>query len=341
MARLDVLDRQARVGQARAALVPFVTDAANTDALVGEGEGEVARAADAVAAAKGLMRSAAVNSFMYATGGAAATSTGFGEYDQRRGEELSESVLDHRQEVVDAAQARLAEAESRLVALRRVAEATDQRVEAFNVLVSAVEDDLEAAELVLVDAERGSAPRMFDRAAQDQGWQLEIMGPSTFTADEVAAWYAEKGQGGQTTEPVLDVVRYYVEEGQAEGVRGDVALAQAVLETGWFRNDDTRRFNNYAGIGHCDSCPTGFQFPSARVGVRAQVQHLKTYVMRDPVFASPLVDRRLYGPAACCQTWNELTGVWATNPVYGPTLLAIYEQMLDWLVARRTVVGSG
>ena len=40
--------------------------------------------------------------------------------------------------------------------------------------------------------------------------------------------------------------------------------------------------NNFAGIGWCDSCPHGFDFPDAETGVRAQMQLLRIYV--DPTF---------------------------------------------------------
>lgn len=365
LARLDVLEQQVRLAQVRLATVAAATDVQASAAMasasatitlprvqadaeaawgmVGAAEGRVAEAEDALDTAERLLRGAAVNSFMYATGGETETGPEVGELEHRRGEVLSQTVLDHRQGMIVDAGERLQVATTEVEVLRKVAGAADLRVRAVERAIAMIEAELQVRQRELDQRERelaasvrGGAPRTFDPAAAEGGWQLEIMGESAFTKAELQAWYAERGQGGQTSEPVLDVVGYYLEEGGLEGVRGDVALAQAVLETGWFRNDDTRRFNNYAGIGHCDSCPTGFQFPSARIGVRAQVQHLKTYVMRDPVFANPLVDRRLYGPAACCQTWRSLTGVWATNPSYGALLLSIYEQMLDWLVAYRT-----
>jgi hypothetical protein len=366
LARLDVLEQEVRLAQVRLASASAATDvqasaamasasvavtlpdvqadAAAAWGMVAEAEGRVAEAEDALATAERLLRGAAVNSFMYATGGEAGTAPEVGELEHRRGEVLSQTVLDHRQGLVADAGERLVVATTEVEVLREVAGAADLRVRAVERAIAMIEAELEVRQRELEVREReleasvrGGGPRTFDPEVAAGGWQLEIMGESAFTKEELQAWYAERGQGGQTSEPVLDVVGYYVEEGRLEGVRADVALAQAVLETGWFRNDDTRRFNNYAGIGHCDSCPTGFQFPSARIGVRAQLQHLKTYVMRDPVFANPLVDRRLYGPAACCQTWSSLTGVWATNPSYGALLLSIYEQMLDWLVAHRTV----
>jgi hypothetical protein len=52
------------------------------------------------------------------------------------------------------------------------------------------------------------------------------------------------------------VISAYFTEAAAEGVRADLAPAQALHETGWFTNSDTTR-NNLAGIGHPDGRPSG------------------------------------------------------------------------------------
>ena len=126
-----------------------------------------------------------------------------------------------------------------------------------------------------------------------------------------------------------------MEEGAAEGIRGDIAFAQAVLETGGFANDDSVFANNYSGIGHCDTCPAGWRFPSPQLGVRAQVQLLKSYALRRPEYVHDLVDRRLRGPAGCCDTWGDLTRRWATDPGYGPKVMLLYSSMVQHALARR------
>ena len=114
-----------------------------------------------------------------------------------------------------------------------------------------------------------------------------------------------------------------------------MAFAQSVLETGSFTNDDTIRLNNFAGIGHCDSCATGFAFATPDLGVRAQVQLLASYSDRGVKMIHPLVDPRLHGPSGCCQTWRELTHTWATNGNYGAKIMGVYREMLYWLVVQR------
>ena len=73
----------------------------------------------------------------------------------------------------------------------------------------------------------------------------------------------------------------FVDEGNRYLVRGDIAFAQSIVETGWFNFPDygivKPQNNNFAGIGACDSCGNGFQFGSALSGVRAQIQLLRNY----------------------------------------------------------------
>ena len=132
------------------------------------------------------------------------------------------------------------------------------------------------------------------------------------------------------------LARYYIEEGQKLGIRGDVAFAQSIVETGWFRFENSMvdpDDNNFAGIGACDTCDDGFDFPTARAGVRAQLQLLRVYV--DPeVTAGSLPDRLLLpgtlnlGFRGRVQTWWDLTGTWATASNYGNVIYRVYNRMV-------------
>ncbi len=193
------------------------------------------------------------------------------------------------------------------------------------------------------DAEQSAArAAVLDRPAG--GWSLPIAGQSVFTAKELAEWFEQRGVRSRASVPITDLARYYVQEGNDQNIRGDMAFAQSVLETGSFTNQDTIRLNNFAGIGHCDTCSSGFSFPTAHLGVRAQIQLLADYDQRGVKLVHPIVDPRLHGPSGCCQTWGELTHTWATAGNYGPKIMGIYRQMLWWLVVHRGMtpkVGPG
>ncbi len=110
----------------------------------------------------------------------------------------------------------------------------------------------------------------------DDAGTITIMGDSELTGEEIAAWFDARGVhyqlSGDTT--IADLAGMFVEEGQAEHVRGDIAFAQAILETGSFGH---ARDNNYGGIGACDSCNGEITFPTPRDGVRGQIQMLRNF----------------------------------------------------------------
>ncbi|MEZ5205293.1 MAG: glucosaminidase domain-containing protein [Acidimicrobiales bacterium] len=165
--------------------------------------------------------------------------------------------------------------------------------------------------------------------------EVPIIGVPRLTAQDLAGWFANSPYTPRVSTPIEDYARWFIEEGDAEGIRGDIAFAQAVLETGGFANTDSVVGNNFSGIGHYDNVPLGFTFASPHAGVRAQIQLLKAYAVTHPDYANPLVDRRLRGPSGCCQTWGDLTTVWATDPTYGPKVMLLYTSLVDYALRRR------
>lgn len=167
-----------------------------------------------------------------------------------------------------------------------------------------------------------------------------ILGRPALDAAQLAGWFTSNGYTALTRASIGQLTRWYIAEGDAEGVRGDLAFAQAVLETGGFTSSDAVSDNNFAGIGHCDTCAHGWKFPSALLGVRAQIQLLRTYAqpgltaagLADPPVLAALDPSSQY-TEGCCRTWPSLTGVWATDPVYGRSILVLYQDMLSWALA--------
>jgi hypothetical protein len=155
-----------------------------------------------------------------------------------------------------------------------------------------------------------------------------ILGPSTLTLTELVAWWNSTGRGppqGLGLE-VGDVLAIYLSEAEAEGVRGDLAIVQAIYETGWFTNGDTAR-NNFAGIAHYDDTTSGDAFPDVATGIRAHVQLLKKYAAGNGIL---LVQPDVAPEAtARASTWDELSGTWATSPDYWAGLSRLYDLILD------------
>jgi len=133
-----------------------------------------------------------------------------------------------------------------------------------------------------------------------------------------------------------ELVSYYYEEGAREGVRPDVAFAQALKETGFFRYGGTVTpdQNNYCGLGTTSENVKGAYFRTAKLGVRAQIQHLLAYAStRQP--SEPVVDpryglvRNSYGTRTL-NSWTALNGRWAVpGYAYGQSIMSMFRQMLS------------
>src|SRR5687767_5433339 len=134
----------------------------------------------------------------------------------------------------------------------------------------------------------GSKPTVPD--APSTAASVAIIGPARLDAGQLVAWFTgRQPQPSASYSAAVDVAtiaQYYIEEGAAESITGDIAFLQAIVETGWFRFTGTvpSSANNFAGIGAADVNPGPSTFPDARTGVRAHVQHLRAYA--DPTAAA-------------------------------------------------------
>jgi Mannosyl-glycoprotein endo-beta-N-acetylglucosaminidase len=161
------------------------------------------------------------------------------------------------------------------------------------------------------------------------------------TAVDLAAWYASTGRQPALTVPLATLADLYQANGVTYGVRDDIAFTQSIIETGYFGFPSGGQVatsdNNFAGIGACDSCHGGRAFADAKSGVAAQLQLLHNYASSQPL-PGPLP--LTAGPTGCCPTWMSLTGVWATNPSYGFSILTLYKHIVEWVLPRRTVTAG-
>ncbi len=137
------------------------------------------------------------------------------------------------------------------------------------------------------------------------------MGPSELTASQIGNYLCgpvnkctpvnPSGTAG-TWKPEINVYQMaqtYINEGNAVGVRGDIAFCQSIWETGWFgwpppgshwpegpwahADDGTwpgyvlALDHNYAGIGAFTGTNRYMRKPTPWQGVRAHLQHLRNY----------------------------------------------------------------
>lgn len=242
-----------------------------------------------------------------------------------------------------------------------VATVDNDEIDRLGVAIAALEierDQREAARRELADTkDRLERERVDLQAAIDRESEaisrlggVPVMGPSVLNGAELAAYFRSTGQRARLmgTTTIEELAEMYVSEGAAENVRGDLAFAQAILETGSFGNAAD---NNFAGIGACDSCSSQYLFPTPRDGVRAQIQLLRNYadpLSRASQLTNPL-DATLHGtdPVRAAYTfdsfsfkgraplWNVMgAGNWATDPLYAGKILNIYARMLAFKTAQ-------
>jgi peptidoglycan hydrolase CwlO-like protein len=169
-----------------------------------------------------------------------------------------------------------------------------------------------------------------------------IQGPSVLTAAQMAGWIRSQGYHPHIETSVDTLAQLYIQEGNDEGVRGDFAFAQAVVETGGF---EAAPANNYAGMGWCDSCRNGTSFPTPRDGIRAQIQHLLNYADSssraaklhhppspfwygpDPTTAATNFDT--FFAKGWAPTWKDMGhGNWATDPNYSGKVIHVFNAMV-------------
>lgn len=118
-----------------------------------------------------------------------------------------------------------------------------------------------------------------------------IMGTSSVTVLQLSNFYKAMNkkypsyysQNDKEAKTIEDFCKIYVEECKKEGVRVEVAFAQAMVETGYlsFGGDVDISQYNFAGMGATGNGVKGNSFSTVRLGIRAQVQHLKCYASTD------------------------------------------------------------
>lgn len=200
---------------------------------------------------------------------------------------------------------------------------------------------------VAAAASAPSAPKTAPRTPT----QTPVMGPSLLSAAQLAAWYRHRHSGTPQLPALRNNVQalaqIFIDEGAAQGVRGDIAFAQTMLETGWLSFAGSQippSFNNYSGLFAFNNRPKATTcaaetapsrcFATPNLGARYQMQLLHGYAdastVNVPMLIRPPSDRIGIAPY-----WERFGGsqtpiVWATAPNYGNYVLNLYADALSY-----------
>lgn len=189
-----------------------------------------------------------------------------------------------------------------------------------------------------------------------------IFGQSTLTAEEIndfldymRPFLKEKAtaNGREFYEYPQNIAELYLSLGEKYGIRGDVALSQALKETGYFQYGGIVEpwQNNFCGLGATGVAYTaedvitgvdqskvlaiagthGLTFNSVEAGVEAHLQHLYSYATTAELpngveKIDPRFNHMFRGTA---KYWNDLNGRWAVpGDGYGESIINDYWQKI-------------
>lgn len=166
----------------------------------------------------------------------------------------------------------------------------------------------------------------------------DLTGAPQATAKQMQAYI--KKVNPNVPQSVIDMIPYYLSEGKAEGIRGDIAFAQSCLETGNFTFKDsavTLDQNNFCGLGVIENSMKGASFDTPQLGIRAQIQHLKAYANKQPL-NNERIDPRFHLVTRGVAPTVQYLGIqenpqgygWAAGADYGVKILNILGNILTY-----------
>lgn len=178
-------------------------------------------------------------------------------------------------------------------------------------------------------------PMMTADAAPDT---ISITGPAEATQEQMIHFIKKRNPQPKLNCTVEEIVNYYYQEAGREGIRPDVALCQALKETGFFAygGDVSPKQNNFCGLGATGNHEPGYSFATPQLGARAHIQHLLAYSRQEKP-SIKIVDPRywhvvrnrpdLHGKVT---KWTGLNGAWAVpGKNYGQEILNLWQQAQD------------
>lgn len=181
-------------------------------------------------------------------------------------------------------------------------------------------------------------------SAENTAAYTKIAGKAVATADQMKAYI--QGVNPSVAKSVLDMIPFYLSEGETEGIRGDIAFAQSCLETGNFAfagSAVTLDQNNFCGMGVTSNGMKGNSFDTPQMGIRAQIQHLKAYASTDAL-KNAVIDPRFQYVTRGCAEYVEWLGQqenpqgkgWAAGAGYGTKILTILKKIVGSTASKPT-----
>lgn len=164
---------------------------------------------------------------------------------------------------------------------------------------------------------------------------ITIKGKAEATKKQAAQLIAANNKNLPIGCSIGEIVDLYWEEAGREGIRPDMALSQALLETGYFNFGGAVEpwQHNFCGLGTIGGGVQGAAFKTPQEGVRAHIQHLLAYTSHD-LPKTKLIDPR-YDKAhnlrlekGLITKWSGLNWTWAMGGEYAEKIINTHQLML-------------
>ena len=179
---------------------------------------------------------------------------------------------------------------------------------------------------------------MFLLAAVVSNAATPILGTNVATVERMYQFVKSKNSSFDR-----EIAEQFIAVSTVYGMRGDIALCQSIIETGWFKYTGgtavTPDDHNYCGLGVTTLGQKGCQFSTVKEGVTAQIQHLYAYCCTKSIPAGEtLVDPRFnYVTRGTAPNWEDLgSGKWAAAAGYGTAIIEMYNEMMAFNVSGDT-----
>ena len=181
----------------------------------------------------------------------------------------------------------------------------------------------------------------------------KIIGNPTTTVEKMVQYYNNRNVSYPTgklsvggADSIEKLAKIFYEEATAESIDPAIAWCQSMKETNWLRYGGQVKIEqfNFAGIGATDGGAAGADFSTygtngVRMGVRAQIQHLKAYAVSDlkkTDLNNACVDPRFAYVNKGSAEYVEWLGIqenpigagWATDAGYGYSIMNDYVKKL-------------
>jgi N-acetylmuramoyl-L-alanine amidase/Mannosyl-glycoprotein endo-beta-N-acetylglucosaminidase len=163
----------------------------------------------------------------------------------------------------------------------------------------------------------------------DPGKIDQLISPGNTSEAELQLFLRNNNQNASVQFP--DLPKLYREEATIEKVNYDIAFCQMCVETGFLRfgGDIQPEQNNFAGLGTIGSGTEAATFESARIGVRAHIQHLKAYASTDALVQEVVDPRFRFVPRGVAPLIDQLSGRWSADLQYGEKIKAVLKQLYE------------